>query len=239
MGTRAWRRLADRRGISRITVILLIMIVIAVGIISIPLINKYRLEAARLECETALQTARRQMTTDFLLSLSSESSYTAKDAREAVTLYGRDNICPSGGTVYIYKKDNAASDDPYQIICGLHDEDTKLCTRLNASYVLSQIESAVFDEQQKGTFYPASVNVELHGKSFTAVLVDESVNLRSGTDDSNDYEGDVAFYSLVGHSSFGSTSGLNDGEICYFCFADENHCASWSAKKGWSGDSYQ
>lgn len=239
MGARAWRRLADRRGMTRIAVTLLVLVVVAVGIISVPLVKKFLLEEARLECETAVKTARREMTTDFLMSLSSTSSYSAKNARDSITLYGRDNICPSGGTVYFYKKNNATSDDPYEIVCGLHGEDTKLCTQLNAEYVFSQIESAVFDKQQQGTFYPESINVELNGKSFTAVLVDTPVPLRSGTDSSNEYEGYVAFYSIAGHGGSGSSSGLNNGEICYFCFADENHCASWDAKTGWSGDSYK
>lgn len=233
----ARERLTDRKGRSKIITILLILVVIMAAVMAYPIYEHYRDEAGRVECEAAMSTARREMTTDYLMSLSAVS-YTSSDALNSVVMYGRDNICPSGGTVYIIEKDRTSS-SPYELVCGLHNEDKKQCTRLNSNYVFSQVQDAVKLAQSRGDAYPASVTVKLHSKELTALLVDEETGLHRGTDNTKDYEGTVVFYSIVGHSSFGADSGLEDGEIWYFSYADENHSATWTNKKSWTGDSYE
>ena len=233
---RAWRRAADRRGASPVIAVLLILILIVIGIAAVPIVKDMLEKEARTECEAALTTARRQLTTDFLLSASS-GSYTSKDARNAVVMLGHDNICPSGGTVHIIGEEYGDSEP--KMVCGLHDSDTKLRTRLNAEYVLAQAEKKLADEQKFVKSYPQSVTVSLHSKDLTLNLTDEKLGLRSGTDKSKEYEGVVAYYGLVGHSNFGSDSALNDGSVFYFFYADENHYAIWTEKKGWSGDCYE
>ena len=37
----------------------------------------------------------------------------------------------------------------------------------------------------------------------------------------------------------GKDSGLKDGALWYFAFADEDHCANWSYHDEWTGDSYR
>ena len=230
-------RMKDRRGRSRIVTILLILIVIMAGVMAYPIYEHYRDEAGRAECEAAMATARREMSTDYVLSLSAVN-YTASDALSSIVMYGRDNICPVGGTVYIIETDSTNS-TPFELVCGLHDTDLKRRTKLNANYVFAEVKDAVQLAQSRGEAYPASVTVKLNGKELTAQLVDESTGLRRGTDRTKDYEGTVAFYSIVGHSEYGADSGLEDGEIWYFSFADENHCANWTNKKSWTGDSYE
>ena len=164
---------------------------------------------------------------------------TAKDAKDLVTyaMNGWDDLCPGGGTVYVVENKNDW-EIPYDVVCGLHDEDTKEATRLNASYVLYQIEEAVRQARAKGEAYPASVTVELHHRELTALLVDDFTGLRRGTATTKGVEGIVAYYSIVGHSDFGADSGLAEGEVWYFSYADEEHYAAWSSKQSWTGDCY-
>ena len=51
-------------------------------------------------------------------------------------------------------------------------------------------------------------------------------------------KGTVICYSITGHSDFGADSGLEEGQVWYFSYADEEHCANWKSDDGWSGDSY-
>ena len=38
---------------------------------------------------------------------------------------------------------------------------------------------------------------------------------------------------------FGADSGMKEGELWYFAFADEEHCAIWTYHDEWTGDSYR
>ena len=48
----------------------------------------------------------------------------------------------------------------------------------------------------------------------------------------------MAFYGVAGQDGAWADAGGKAGEICYFSFADEDHCAAWRADDGWTGDSY-
>ncbi|MBO4418857.1 MAG: hypothetical protein J5789_03420 [Oscillospiraceae bacterium] len=234
------RVLSSRSGASRLTVVLLILVLVAVGIAAVPYVRQYLKDSEQSACEVAMESAYRKMTADYLLSLSSKSTPTSKDMRAAATyaMPSGDGLCPSNGTVYLIELD-VDNEMPYEIVCGLHNRDDKRCTRLNASYVYTQIENAVFESGARGVPYPESVKFTLHNQEFTAVLVDDYTGLTRGTDKTNGLEGIVAYYSIVGHSDFGSNSGMQEGEVWYFSYADENHCATWSTTRGWEGDSYE
>jgi len=234
------RRLAtfkSRRGITRFTVILLVLVAIMLIVAAVPIWLHLRENAERMGCLTALDSARRQLAVDYLMV---NGTPTAKDAQDVVTyaMNGWDDLCPGGGTVYVVE---TKREDwmPYDVVCGLHGEDRKQCTRLNASYVLEQIEEAVHHEQLLGDPFPASVTVRLHHEDVVALLVDDYTGIRRGTSTTADLDGVVAFYSLVGHSDFGANSGLKEGELWYFSYADEEYCAAWSSTRGWTGDSYE
>lgn len=228
---------SDCRGIARLTLILLILVGVMLMAAAYPIYRSFMDESARVGCVAALDTAHRQLAVDFLMV---NGTPTAKDAKDLVTyaMNGWDDLCPGGGTVYVVEHKNG-SELPYDVVCGLHDPDAKEATRLNAGYVLWQIEEAVRQAQAAGDPYPASVTVELHHKTITAQLVDDFTGLRRGTSTTKGLEGIVAYYSIVGHSDFGADSGLKEGEVWYFSYADENYCAAWSSKQSWTGDSYK
>ena len=233
------RLMDDRRGASRLVGILVILLLVMVGIIAVPYVRGYMEDSARIACGTALDTARRQLTTDYMLTIN-KGMPTEDEVKGMLPFmtYNGENLCPSGGTVYVIKTDEKDG-MPYRLVCGLHDTDTKLCTRLNSSYVRSQVENAVRESRSRGVPYPETVAVELHGKNITAVLVDEKVNIRRGTSSTKDQEGIVVYYSIVGHSDFGAESDMDEGGVWYFSYADENHCANWTYEKSWEGDSYE
>jgi len=239
MTFRVRRRLAGRHGASRTVTILIILALIMAGIIAAPYVMQYLHESGQYACMTALDSARRQMAADYMLS---SGVSTVKDAQGHTTyaLNGRDDLCPSGGTVYIREIENPSdSEMPYELICGLHNPDTKLCTRLNSNYALAQIQKAVGKSRLEGAPYPETVAVQLNGTEIIAQLVDNYTGLQRGTSKTSGYDGIVIYYSIVGHSDFGSDSNMPEGEVWYFCYADENHCATWSSRKSWTGDSYE
>lgn len=235
---RVRRLFKDRRGACRAVTILLLVIVVLLGIAAIPIVKDYLHESAAFACRTALDSARRRMAEDFMLT---SSFQTAEGMKEVVAdaMHGWDDLCPSMGTVYIVEDESGDDNMPFELVCGLHDSDTKLCTQLNARNVLNQIREEVKKSRDKGVPYPESVTVKLHNKDITALLVDDYTGLRRGTDTTNGYEGIVVYYSIVGHSEFGKESKLAEGEVWYFSYADEAHCANWSSKKSWTGDSYE
>ena len=229
-------RLRDRRGLSRLTAILLVLVGIMLIVVAIPIWRNLHEKSAKLGCVTALDSARRQLAVDYLMV---NGTPTAKDAKDLVTyaMNGWDDLCPDGGTVYVVER-GGDHELPYDVVCGLHDPDAKERTRLNAGYVLYQVEEAVRQAQAAGELYPETVTVRLHGRDLIACLVDDYTGLRRGTASTSGVEGIVAYYSIVGHSAFGADSGLEAGEIWYFSYADEEHCAAWSSIKSWTGDSY-
>ena len=125
----------------------------------------------------------------------------------------------------------------YRVVCGLHDQDTKERTRLNASNALEQIEKSVKEERTLGVDYPDRVTVVINDKQYETILRDEESGLKRGTGATTGVKGTVIYYSITGHSEFGEDSGLKEGQVWYFSYADETHCANWSSIDGWSGDS--
>lgn len=233
----ALRKKMNNRGIAWIFAILLVLIVVLSIVIMIPTYKKYQEKGMIVACATALDTARRQLASNFMFN--SFENGAADDAKEFVTyvMNGWDDLCPAGGSVYIVPKEN--NPQAWEIICGLHCSDSRLRTRLNAFNVREQLKEALLDEQNKGNLYPETLPFTLHGKPYEAHLVDEPTGFKRGTRLTEDVEGIVAFYSIVGHSDFGADSGMKDGELWYFSFADEDHCAHWTYREQWTGDSYQ
>ena len=186
-----------------IAVLLVLVIVLAITSL-IPSYKKYQDQGKKLACDTALDTARRQLASNFMLNGFENGS--AEDAKAFVTyvMNGWDDLCPAGGSVYVVPKANSPMD--WEIICGLHCSDSRLCTRLNAYNVRDQLREALLKERNKGNPFPESLP--------------------------------YAYYSVVGHSDFGADSGMKEGQMWYFAYADEEHCANWSYHDEWTGDSY-
>lgn len=214
---------------------LILVALMLIVVIAVPTVRYYRTEMGMIGCNTAFESARRRISEEYILA---SGEMTADEAKQVVTdsMYGWDDLCPAGGEVYLVK--GATAGLPYDVVCGLHGSDTRQVTRLNAERVLNRLKSALNDAQKNGTEYPETLTVKLNGKEITAKLVDEDQGIRWGTDSTSGVEGTVIFYGIKGHSDFGSNATTKDGQICYFCFADENHCADWNSRKGWSGDSF-
>lgn len=232
------KKLNSRWGISRLAVILIVLIVILSIVVMVPTYQKYQNRAKKLACYTALDTARRELITEYMFD--GFESGSAEEAKEFLThvMNGWEDLCPDGGDVYIVPKSGAGGE--WEVVCGLHCSDDRLRTRLNASNVLDQLRENLRKEQLRDNMYPETLPFVLHHKHYLAELVDEPTGLKRGTRTTMGRENDgiVAYYSIAGHSDFGADSEMKDGEIWYFSFADVDHCANWENKEQWTGDSY-
>lgn len=235
-GTSSYEKLRGNAGVARLVVILAALTAVMLAVVLLPVYSYYRAEADRIACVQSLDSAYRQIAIDYL---SGNEDPTPEEVRAVAerSMLGWDDICPSGGSVYVVET-GAEDSLPYELVCGLHGTDRKQCTRLNSYNVYEQLLEAVKSEQLKGNGYPESVELTLHHKPLTACLIDDYSGLKRGTAKTMGAEGTVVYYSIVGHSDFGKDSGLKEGRVWYFSYADEYHCASWSFPDGWSGDSY-
>jgi hypothetical protein len=214
--------------------VLLILIALLLVAVSVPVFIHYRGVWREIKCMTSLDTARRQMVDQFLFSAGEVEKEEVK-AHVGYVMNGWDDLCPGGGTVYIVTDDDPDAEMPYKLVCGIHGEDKKQLTRLNANYVFKAVCESVENSRAKGESVPESVTVRLNGEDLTARLVSEDQKVKRSAYLS-DYDDDVvAFYGVEGVGSFTDT-GCADGEVCYFAYADEEHYANWTKKNVWSGD---
>ena len=242
-------KLRSERGVmSRMVALLLVLVgVMLVVVVLVPAAKWMNAQAELHSCEAAMDTAWRKMAEDYMLNGSDK----IEEVKEAVgyAMNGWDDICPSGGKVYLVstrsnnksEQDKAEGKLPYELVCGKHDRDSKRRTRLNADDLLRQLETALRQKKKDGEKYPESITLTYNSKPLEAVLVDEPSGLRRGTSTTSGLEKEVAvaYYSIVGHSDFGKDSGAKKGRIWYFSFADRDHCANWRINEGWTGDSYE
>ncbi len=235
MEKRIRSKLHQIRGIARLVVILTVLALVLVAAALYPVIQHYRFRADALGCLAGLDTARRQLAAEYLFEGENSS---AEEARDYVgfVMAGWDDLCPGGGTTYIVPKDD--SELAWDVVCGLHGQDRKQCTRLNAEHVLQQLREELHTAQVLGTTYPERMTVTLHHKPLEALITEEDTGLRRGTRATVGATGTLVSYAIAGYSDFGTGRGVPVGEISWFSYADEEHCANWSAWGGWTGDSY-
>ena len=235
MEKRRRTKLHQTLGIARLIVILTVLALVLVAAALYPVIQHYRFRADALGCLAGLDTARRQLAAEYLFEGENSS---AEEARDYVgfVMAGWDDLCPGGGTTYIVPKDD--SELAWDVVCGLHGQDRRQCTRLNADYVLEQLREELRTAQVLGTTYPERMTVTLHHKPLEALITEEDTGLRRGTRATVGAKGTLVSYAIAGYSDFGTGRGVPVGEISWFSYADEEHCANWSAWDGWTGDSY-
>ena len=225
-------KLSDRRGVTRAAAVLLALIGVMLVIIAIPIWQSYQQRGEYIACEQALKSARDGLVIEYLGRWEAGTVEQAMQTLDEV-LPERANICPSGGTVYLVRDENGI----FQPVCGLHDRDAALRTRLNASRALELLTDGLRWTRRESEGEPEAVQIELNGAPLSCQRVAEAPKLRRGTRTTSGYEGVVAFYGLAGEGDF-ADSDLKAGTICYFIYADEDHCAVWRAEKGWTGDAY-
>ena len=224
----------NSRGMTRAGLIaVIVVIVMLLVVLGVPFASFIIDRSYASGCMSARDTANDYLSIEYL----GNTSMTLEEARTTVRrLMPFDDICPEDGNIYITEDHSQAM--PYKVICGIHDTDLKEKTRYNAANALQLVTDAVNKAQEDGDQYPETVTIETNGRKLTAELIDERTILRSGTDYTSGVKGTVIYYSIVGHSDFGEDCGLEDGEIWYFSYADEDHCANYNVTDGWYGDSY-
>ena len=215
---------------------MLILAAVLVVIVSIPLYFYFRSTWREIECMTSLKSAKDQMIEEFLFTA---GELDIEDAKSHVgyVMNGWDDLCPGGGIVYIVKDDDPNAETPYKLVCGIHGEDAKERTRLNANYVFKRVNEAVEAAAVNGEAIPDTVTVNLNGEDLVAKLVTEDQKVKRGTYTSDYDDENVAFYGVEGNGSFSDT-GVADGKVCYFAFADKDYCANWTYLRSWTGDSW-
>ena len=228
------QKLGGSGGIAALVVVLAVLVLVLAVIAAAPVYRNYREQADEIGCVSSLTSANNQLAIETL----SEGDTTAGEAKAIVTraMNGWDDLCPAGGTPYLVAPEG---DVPWRVVCGLHDKDTKERTRLNAAYALKQLRQKVDLEQKLGDLTPPEVTVVLNGKEYRALLTEQETGMKRGTATTSGVKGTVIRYALAGHGAFAEEVSLPEGSICYFCFADEAHCAIWKHREGWSGDSYE
>ena len=220
--------------VNRVVAVLLALICVMLVIIAIPWWQHIRERSQTIACEQAMKSAKDGLIIEYMGRFRETSVEDAMKTLDQV-MVARPDICPSGGEVYLIRNDKGI----YEPVCGLHDSDTKRRVRLNASRAKDLLEEGRRAILKEGGDEPDSVAVTLNGRQLECMRVMAKEKLRRGTGTTQGYKGTVCFYGLAGEGEFPVSKKAKAGEICYFIYADENHCAIWRADDGWTGDSYQ
>lgn len=220
----------EKGAAKRETVLLALIIGISLAAVLVPAVRYFHARADAFGCASALSSANEQLDIKYL----TDGGFTAEEAKNAVAfaMNGWDDLCPGGGTVHLKK--NEGEGTPFSVICGLHCPDAAVRTRLNAGFVLEQLKRVIVSERIQGENFPQSIIVNLNNKEYNAALTDGEAAVKRGTKATSGVSGTVIFYSLAGYGEAGKSSGLSEGEVFYFCFADEEHCAIWRSQEGWT-----
>ena len=225
-----------RGGVNRVVAILLVLIAIMLVIVLLPAWDDLRLLSQRLSCEQAMKSAKDGLIIEYLGRFKEGSVQDAMNTLDQV-MVARPNICPAGGEVYLIKNDQGI----YEPLCGLHDRNARQRTRLNASRALELLREGRRKALRSGKdVEPEAVDITLNSKPLSCERVSKVQKLRRGTATTDGFEGVVAFYGLAGEGDFpaGEDAKVEAGDIFYFVYADEEHCAIWKANDGWTGDAY-
>jgi len=225
-----------RGGVNRLVAILLVLIAIMLVVVLLPAWDDLRLLSQRLSCEQAMKSAKDGLIIEYLGRFKEGSVEDAMNTLDQV-MVARPNICPAGGEVYLIKN----SEGIYEPLCGLHDRNARRRTRLNASRALELLREGRRKALRgsKGV-EPEAVDITLNSKPLSCKRVPKVQKLRRGTATTDGFDGVVAFYGLAGEGDFpaGEDAKVEAGDIFYFVYADEEHCAIWKANDGWTGDAY-
>ena len=220
--------------INRLAALLLLLIGIMLIVIFIPSWKVFRFRSEKTACIQALKSAEDGLIIDFLSTYQEDSVEHARQTLDAV-LPERPNICPAGGTVYLIK----GNDGIYKPVCGLHDSDLKERTRLNSTRAMDLLLNGLAEAKENGDAEPDSVTIRLNGRDLEIMRVEKEEPIRRGTGTTYGYEGTVAYFGLAGtgEEDFKYMRNPKD-RIVYFLYADEEHCAVWRVKDGWTGTAF-
>ncbi len=201
--------------------LLVFVILILAVMVILPLIQNRENKAESYACTLAIRRAQDAVLVEFLSNpkITEQQAYVVVDESKLA----REDLCPSGGTYFLVP----IAGGSWRVTCGLHEEDTKLRTQINASYILETVQSQLAARRRAEMKIEDDLIINVNGKALDVKLLAGDNGLRRGTDYSIDFDGVVSFFSLNAA-----------GEVNWFVYADENHAAVWKLSSGWSGDAY-
>ena len=211
----------DKEKVIRRLLWLLAVVVLGLAVMVIlPIVQRRESKAEAYACTLAIRRAQDAVLLEFL----SDPDMTSREAAMAVdaSKLARDDLCPSGGDYYLVPESGS-----WRVTCGIHEEDTILRTRINASRVLELVQEQLDARSRMGLHLEENLVLKVNGQPLVVNLLAGDNGLRRGTDYSIDFDGIVSFYSLN-----------SSAEIKWFVYADQNHAAVWRINDGWSGDAY-
>lgn len=222
----------DRGGMNRAMAILLVLIAVMVVVVAVPSWQWFRYRSERIGCQQAMKSAGDGLIIEYLSRWEASSVEEVYDTLDEV-MPAREELCPAGGVIYLVK----GEDGIYEPVCGLHDPDKMQKTRLNASYARELLTDGLRAQRRLSETEPESVEITLNGDPLECIRVPVEEAIHRGTKTTKGYKGVVAYYGIAGDGEF-STGAVEEGEICYFVYADEEYCAIWRADDGWTGTAY-
>ena len=234
---------SDRGGVKWPILLLIIVNLVLVVLIAIPWWKDFEYKSEKAACDQAMKSAGDGLIIEYLGSFKELSVDEAMEKLDQI-MPARDELCPVHGSIYLTKGTNGI----FVPVCGLHDSDTMERVRLNASYAKMLLEKELANagkvgsnasgETEKKDSTIDATNVKVNGKDLPCVHVLREEPLRHGTKYTQGYDEVVAFYGVEGEGTFNSGM-VKKGKLAYFVYADENYCAIWRARDGWSGDAYK
>ena len=211
------RKLNNSGEISLVVVIALLIVIALAVVILMPYIRGWLHHGATDGCDLALRKTKDVLRYEFGAS----TELDMERAKEVLRTQG--SFCPGGGEFYLVE----APDSPggVTVVCGLHDTDTLRRTTLNAENAIGQLRAVLKDAKERQRPLPDAVEITLNSKSFRAERVEKEPGITRGTYLTPGVEGTLIYYILN-----------DDGELTFFCYADEDHCARWRLGAGWIGE---
>ena len=209
------------QSVRRLIWLLIFVVLLLAVMVVLPLIQSREGKAEAYTCTLAIRRAQDAILVEFLSNpeLTEQEAYVVVDESKLE----REDLCPSGGDYYLVPQDGGS----WRVTCGLHEEDTKLRTKINASRVLTLVQNQLANRKRLEMSMDQSLILNINGKPLDVVMLAGDNGLRRGTDYSIDFDGVVSFFSLNASD-----------EINWFVYADANHAAVWKINNGWSGDAY-
>ena len=225
---------SDRGGVKWPILLLIIVNLVLVVLIAIPWWKDFEYKSEKAACDQAMKSAGDGLIIEYLGSFKELSVDEAMEKLDQI-MPARDELCPAKGSIYLKKSENGI----FVPVCGLHDSDEKERVRLNATYAKILLEAELEKGNPGDTNGSGEVttNVKINGKELGCLRVLREGYLRHGTKYTQGYDSVVALYGVEGEGTF-DTGYVKKGKISYFAYADENYCAIWTARDGWSGDAY-
>ena len=209
------------QSVRRLIWLLIFVVLLLAVMVVLPLIQNREGKAEAYTCTLAIRRAQDAILVEFL----SDPEMTEQEAYVVVdeSKLAREDLCPGGGDYYLVPQAGGS----WRVTCGLHEEDTKLRTKINASRVLALVQDQLANRKRLEMSMDQSLILNINGKPLDVVMLAGDNGLRRGTDYSIDFDGVVSFFSLNASD-----------EINWFVYADANHAAVWKINSGWSGDAY-